>query len=69
MSNKTIIPRIKELLTHECFTYGFLKITKQLQADGYFINKKKVYRIMKSYSLLKKQIIKSTGKFRFVQFR
>lgn len=67
--NETMIPRVKELLTHECFTYGYLKITKQLQADGYFINKKKVYRIMKSYSLLKKQIIKSTGKRRFVQFR
>lgn len=69
VKNETIIPRIKALLTHECFTYGYLKITKQLQADGYLINKKKVYRIMKSQSLLKKQIIKSSGKRKFVQFR
>lgn len=69
VKNETLIPRIKELITHECFTYGYLKITKQLQSDGYHINKKKVYRLMKNDSLLQKQLIKSTGKRKFIQFR
>jgi putative transposase len=69
VKNETIIPRIKELIAHECFTYGYLKVTKQLQADGYHINKKKVYRLMKADSLLKKQLIKSSGKRKFIQFR
>lgn len=64
-----VITSIKVLLNHEYISYGYLKITKQLNRDGFRINKKKVYRLMKSYKLLKPQLAKTSGKRNFIQFR
>ena len=69
VGNETLIPRIKELLSHEFLDYGYIKITKQLNQEGYLVNKKKIYRLMKRDNLLKPQRIKSSGKRNFIKFR
>ncbi|MBW7941899.1 MAG: IS3 family transposase [Candidatus Kuenenia stuttgartiensis] len=69
VNEEYVLKGVKSLLDHEFLSYGYLKISKQLQMDGYVINKKKVYRIMKSYNLLKPQRIKTSGKRNFVKFR
>lgn len=69
VAEETVLTSVRRLLDHEFLCYGYIKITKQLQLDGFVINKKKVYRIMKSYSLLKPQRIRTRGKRNFIQFR
>lgn len=64
-----VIASVKSLLDHEFLSYGYYKISKQLQRDGFVINKKKVYRIMKHHNLLKPQRIRTSGKRNFIQFR
>lgn len=69
VNEEYVLKGVKSLLDHEFLSYGYFKISKQLQMDGYVINKKKVYRIMKSYNLLKAQRIKTSGKRNFIKFR
>jgi len=69
VSEETVLATVKGLLDHEFLSYGYFKISKQLKIDGFEINKKKVYRIMKSYNLLKPQSIRTTGKRNFIKFR
>lgn len=69
VADETVITSVKGLLGHEFLSYGYLKISKQLQKDGYTINKKKVYRLMKIHNLLKPQRIRTTGKRNFIKFR
>ena len=64
-----VLTSVKDLLDHEFLSYGYFKITKQLKIDGFVINKKKVYRIMKNYNLLKPQRIRTSGKRNFIKFR
>lgn len=69
VTEQTVLTNVKSILDHEFLSYGYFKISKQLKIDGFVINKKKVYRIMKSYNLLKPQRIRTTGKRNFVKFR
>jgi len=69
VTEERILTSVKGLLDHEFLSYGYFKISKQLKIDGFVINKKKVYRIMKSYNLLKPQRIKTSGKRNFIKFR
>lgn len=69
VTDEKVITSVKGLLNHEYLSYGYLKISKQLQKDGFTINKKKVYRLMKTHHLLKPQRIKTTGKRNFIKFR
>ena len=69
VTEQTVLTSVKDILDHEFLSYGYLKISKQLKMDGFVINKKKVYRIMKNYNLLKPQRIRTTGKRNFVKFR
>lgn len=69
VTNEKVITSVKGLLDHEFLSYGYLKMSKQLQQDGYIINKKKVYRLMKNYNLLKPQRIRTSGKRNFIRFR
>lgn len=49
--------------------YGYHKMTSQLQQIGYYINHKKVYRLMKSANLLQekhKKVTKNYAKYRIV---
>lgn len=68
-SDDKVIENVKVLLDHEYLSYGYLKISKQLKKDGFIINKKKVYRLMRTYKLLKPQLVKTTGKRIFIRFR
>lgn len=69
VTEERVITSVKSLLDHEFLSYGYYKISKQLQRDGFVINKKKVYRIMKHHNLLKPQRIRISGKRNFIQFR
>jgi transposase InsO family protein len=69
VTDERVLTSVKGLLDHEFLSYGYFKISKQLKIDGFVINKKKVYRIMKCYNLLKPQRIRSTGKRNFIRFR
>jgi putative transposase len=69
VTDERVLTSVKGLLDHEFLSYGYFKISKQLKIDGFVINKKKVYRIMKSYNLLKPQRIRTTGKRNFIRFR
>ena len=69
VTEERVLTSVKCLLDHEFLSYGYFKISKQLKIDGYVINKKKVYRIMKTHNLLKPQRIRTTGKRNFIRFR
>jgi putative transposase len=69
VTEERVITSVKGLLDHEFLSYGYLKISMQLKRDGFVINKKKVYRIMKNHRLLKPQRISTSGKRNFVKFR
>ena len=69
VTEQAVLSNVKSLLDHEFLSYGYFKISKQLKIDGFVINKKKVYRIMKSYHLLKPQRIRTSGKRNFIRFR
>lgn len=69
VTEERVLTSVKELLDHEFLSYGYFKISKQLKIDGFVINKKKVYRIMKNYNLLKPQRIRTSGKRNFIKFR
>lgn len=64
-----VLTSVKGLLDHEFLSYGYFKISKQLKIEGFVINKKKVYRIMKMHNLLKPQRIRTTGRRNFIKFR
>ena len=51
--NKLVIEDIKKILKDPDADYGYHKITSDLQILGWFINHKKVYRLMKSHQLLR----------------
>jgi transposase InsO family protein len=68
--NNEIIFRIKELLREEYICYGYEKITSHLQDEGFLINKKKVYRLMREAHLLHTYTrIKTNGRRNFVKMR
>lgn len=69
VTKERVLTSVKGLLDHEFLSYGYFKISKQLKIDGFVINKKKVYRIMKNYNLLKPQRIRTSGKRNFIKFR
>jgi len=51
--NSLVIEDIKEIFKDPNADYGYHKITSDLQILGWFINHKKVYRLMKSNQLLR----------------
>ena len=55
VSNIEIVNKIKEILENPNTQYGYIKITYQLKTEGYIINKKKVYILMKEHNLLGKR--------------
>ena len=70
VSNQQVIIRIKELLREEFICYGYEKVTSHLRDEGFLINAKKVYRLMKEAHLLHtSNRIRTNGRRRFVQMR
>lgn len=68
---ETVIKSVKEVLSHEFIDCGYRLMNSYLQRDGYQINHKKLYRIMKEKGLLKleNRINRSGSGRKFVKFR
>ena len=71
VSQTAVIESVKEVLSHEFIDCGYRLMTAYLKRDGYQINHKKLYRIMKEEGLLKldKRIKRSGSGRKFVKFR
>jgi putative transposase len=66
-----VVVSIKEILKHEFIDCGYRLMTSYLTRDGYTINHKKLYRIMKEEGLLKldNRIDRSGSGRKIVKFR
>ena len=66
-----VIESIKSILSHEFIDCGYRLMTAYLKKEGYLINHKKLYRIMKEENLLKlaNRINRSGSGRKFVKFR
>ena len=53
VSETEIVKAVKEILEHEFIDCGYRLMTSYLNREGYVINHKKLYRIMKKAGLLK----------------
>jgi len=71
VSQSVVVESIKDILKHEFIDCGYRLMTKYLNRDGYLINHKKLYRIMKEEGLLKleNRINRSGSGRKFVKFR
>ena len=71
LSQESVIESVKQILSHEFIDCGYRLMTSYLKRDGYQINHKKLYRIMKEASLLKleNRINRSGSGRKFVKFR
>tara|TARA_R110000868_G_scaffold111773_1_gene301510 strand:- start:8027 stop:8872 length:846 start_codon:yes stop_codon:yes gene_type:complete len=71
VSPEVVIESVKEILSHEFIDCGYRLMTSYLHRDGYEINHKKLYRIMREEGLLKlENRIKRSGSGRkFVKYR
>lgn len=66
-----MVKSVKEVLSHEFIDCGYRLMTSYLKRDGYLINHKKLYRIMKTQGLLKleNRIDRSGSGRKFVKYR
>jgi putative transposase len=55
-----LINEIKKLLNQKFVDYGYQKVGSWLRKEGYIINDKKVYRLMKEHKLLNQRIRRDT---------
>ena len=52
VSNDRVVSAIHEMLAEDFIDYGYIRTAQSLKIQGFIINKKKVYRIMKEQQLL-----------------
>lgn len=69
VENQVIIEEIKDILSQEFCCYGYENVTGELRKQDYYINEKKVYRLMDEQNLLLGKVIRTSGKRKFVQHR
>ena len=71
VSQDTVIKTIKDILSNEFIDCGYRLMTSYLQREGYLINHKKLYRIMREEGLLKleNRINRSGSGRKFVKYR
>jgi transposase InsO family protein len=71
VTQDAIIESVKTILSHPFIDCGYRLLTSYLTRDGYVINHKKLYRIMKEAKLLKLEdrIDRSGSGCKFVKFR
>lgn len=71
VSQDAVVASVKRVLGHEFIDCGYRLMTSYLTREGYTINHKKLYRIMKEESLLKldNRIDRSGSGRKFVKFR
>lgn len=62
-----VVAEIRELLSRDFVRYGYIKVSHHLRNEGYVINKKKVYRLMREEGLLLKKRIRARGGRDFVK--
>lgn len=71
VSQDTVVKDIKDILSNEFIDCGYRLMTSYLQREGYLINHKKLYRIMREEGLLKleNRINRSGSGRKFVKYR
>lgn len=69
VENQVVIEEIKDILSQEFCCYGYENVTQELRKQEYYINEKKVYRLMNEQNLLLGKVIRTSGKRNFVQHR
>ena len=71
VNQQVVVESIKQFLSHEFIDCGYRLMASYLKRDGYVINHKKLYRIMKEEGLLKLEntINRSGSGRKFVRFR
>jgi putative transposase len=70
ISNTSVVIAIRFILAEEFVCFGYDKMTSDLRSNGFIINPKKTYRLMKEQKLLCGTIIKTNmGRRQFVQWR
>jgi putative transposase len=71
VDENAVLQAIKTTLSHEFIDCGYRVMSSYLQRDGFHINHKKVYRIMKQAGMLKieNRINRSGAGRKFVKFR
>lgn len=71
VEQEVVITSIKDILSHEFIDCGYRLMCTYLKRDGYLINHKKLYRIMKEAKMLKLEhrINRSGSGRKFVKFR
>ena len=71
VTQATVVASVKDILSHEFIDCGYRLMTSYLVKEGYTINHKKLYRIMKEEGLLKldNRIDRSGSGSKFVKFR
>lgn len=52
VDDQYVVDRIKDILSPEFIDYGYRKVTVNLKREGFYINKKKVYRLMEQNKFL-----------------
>ena len=62
-ANRAVIDAIKELLNKPNIEYGYRAMSNELQLNGWFINHKKVYRLMKTERLLRPKLPKEAKNY------
>lgn len=67
--NEQVAEQIRMILGQEYCVYGYQMMTLELRSMGYYINAKKVYRLMDTYRLLCGKVIRTQGKRRWRKFR
>jgi len=65
----TVVESVKTLLSQEFLDCGYRMMSLYLKREGYVINHKKVYRIMKKAKLLQKRITRDHSDKKFVKHR
>lgn len=72
VNNDTVVLAIRFILAEEFVCYGYSKTTDELRENGFVINYKKTYRLMKEHRLLCGRVIKAgpgAGKRKFIKWR
>ncbi|MDM1039891.1 IS3 family transposase [Myroides odoratimimus] len=69
VDESTVVKSIKDLLGEEFIDCGYRMMSLYLKREGYVINHKKVYRIMKTAKLLQKRITRDHSDKKYVKHR
>jgi transposase InsO family protein len=69
VENELVVDQMRAILGMPYCVYGYKMMTTELRSMQYYINKKKVYRLMKESRLLCGKVIKTQGRREWVKFR